>query len=79
MFMDLDDNTVREVCICAQYRKERGNDAIYCEKAQGKNPPSMNIQFFNIKKGEVCVATTFFPTGHVRCDSYVDLERMPLS
>ena len=74
--MDLNDSVVREICPCAQYRKERGDDAIYCKDAKGKDPEFNGIQFINLQRGEVCVATTFFSTGHRNYDSNVNLEEM---
>lgn len=73
--MSLTDKTIREICKSAQLRKENGCDVIYCECAKGSNPPSSAL-YFQIKKGEVCIATDFFSTGHSYLDSYADTEKM---
>lgn len=73
--MDLEDKAVREICPYAQYRNDRRGEQIYCEIAKGKNSPS-GFEFIGIKKGEVCVATTFFSTGHSYSGARVDVKEM---
>ncbi|MDD5012590.1 MAG: hypothetical protein PHQ66_03025 [Candidatus Nanoarchaeia archaeon] len=73
--MNLSDKTVREICSCAQFRNLHRGDAVFCEEAKGGNPPS-GIQFMDVNKGEVCLGTSFYSTGHSSMDSSVDVEEM---
>ena len=74
--MDLDAKTIREeFCSCAELRKLRRGNAIFCEEGKGKDAPS-SIEFFMIKCGEVCIATDFYSTGHINYDSEVCTEKM---
>ncbi len=66
---------IRKICKYAQYRKNKGDDAIYCECAKGSNPPS-HYTFMSIKSGEICIATNFFSTGHTYYNSDVNAEKM---
>ena len=47
---------------------------IYCTVGKGGNPPE-EYHFFQMKEGEVCVATRFFPVSR-GLDSFVEMERM---
>lgn len=73
--MDLNDELIKDICSCGQLKQLNRGKAVFCEEAKGNNPPS-SIQFMSINKGEVCVATTFYQTGHNAYDSLIDIEDM---
>ena len=73
--MELSDKTVREICSCAQFRNLRRGEAIFCEEAMGKDAPH-SIELTNLKKGEVCIATDFYSTGHIGYNFLVNIEDM---
>ena len=73
--MDLSYAIVREGCSCAQLRNFKKGQAVFCEEAKGNDAPS-SVQFIAIKKGEVCVSTSFYNTGHLDYDSLIDLAKM---
>jgi hypothetical protein len=73
--MELSDEAVRKICSCAQFRKLRRGDAIFCKEARGKDPAN-SIEFMAIKDGEICLATDFYSTGHAGYDWNVNVEKM---
>ncbi len=73
--ISLNDVIIRKTCPHAQYRMLRDGPAIFCEEKKGKDAPSQ-IQFMNIQEGEVCVATSFFQTGHIGYSSSVNIGKI---
>jgi len=74
--MELSDKIVKEICLCGEFRNLKRGPAIFCENGNGKDAPTESIEFMSIRKGQVCLATTFYSTGHVNYDSEINVERM---
>jgi hypothetical protein len=72
--MDISEK-VSKICPFAQYKERKNGEAIFCQMNQGIDAPN-SIEFMNIAKGEVCLATNFYPTGHINYSSDVDVEKM---
>ena len=60
-----------KLCKDAQCQKLTRGEAVLCTSAKGKT-----YNFPVLKTGEVCVATTFYSTGHSNPDIDVDLEKI---
>jgi hypothetical protein len=73
--MELNEETIKEICSCAHIGKSRRGDIIFCEEKKGKDAPS-SIEFFLIQEKEICIATEFYSTGHINYDSCINIEKM---
>jgi hypothetical protein len=73
--MELSDKTLKEICPCAVFRKHRRGEASLCSEIRGKDAPH-NIQFLGMQKGEICIGTEIYSTGHSDLDSYIVKEEM---
>lgn len=61
------------ICKDAELRHLRRGDAILCKAGKGKDTPFF-IPLLN--DGDVCVATTFYNTGHVNPDACYETDKM---
>ncbi|MBN2052383.1 hypothetical protein JW756_02675 [Candidatus Woesearchaeota archaeon] len=64
---------LEKICKFARIESLTRGDAILCSKGYGVAP---GISVPMLSHGDVCVATTFFSSGHINPDVYLETNKM---
>jgi hypothetical protein len=67
------DEKIEDICEYAVMRKLRRGEAILCSEGLGI-APQVNAPI--LSEGDVCIATSFYSTGHVNPDCTYDIKKM---
>lgn len=68
-----DAKDIGEICKLAECRQMRRGEAILCSGGYGSK---LDMPIPLLSDGDVCIATTFFSTGHINSDVYTDKGKM---
>ena len=60
---------IKKLCLNARAKTSSRMEVILCGASKGKGTDGYSIPF--LSDGQVCVATTFYSTGHSSPDAYV--------
>ena len=69
----MDENELKGLCKCAVSKSIKRADIILCSEKQGI-APQISIPF--LSKGDVCIATTLYTTGHDNPDAILDYNKI---
>ena len=73
MVNESDKPKIEEICRFAELRHLRRGDALLCKEGKGIAP---QVPAPLLREGDVCVATTFYSSGHLNPEVYHDTSRM---